>query len=425
VRVSPNATTAGTASITVNVPNNTTAIPYFVQGIEGTSGSATITITTPGFPTGTHTVTVVAAGIELHGLPTTTTTLSANDVDVYAQVGVPNGPGTAISVVQAVRAGAPAFVFTLNNSNAAVAQLYSDEPVTTGQSVTKPIKNPLYYNDNVLGSTSYGLAFDPLAAGSTTVTVVGPPGVNTMSVNGVRTVGVTAPGITVISEVTVGSGLQLPINATLGGSAHGGVNVTIASSAPNLVRVSPDATTAGTGSITVNVANLTTAVPFYVQGMEGATGATTVTISAPGFLSDSVNVTVVQGGVEIQSLATSIAANAPSDTNFWVQVGIPNNVNTALQAIQNVRAGGPGVVVTLSNSTAAVAQLYSDEPVTTGQVVTKPIDPGTYYTYANLGGTSYGLSFDPIAAGNTTVTVTAPGFKTMTTNGVRPVLVTP
>jgi len=59
-------------------------------------------------------------------------------------------------------------------------------------------------------------------------------------------------------------------------------------------------------------------------------------------------------------------------------------------------------------------------------VVTKPIKADSYYTQSAISGTSYGLAFDPLAAGNTTVTVSGPpGVITMTTNGVQPVIVTP
>jgi hypothetical protein len=425
VRVSSGISTAGTASTTVNVPNNQTAIPYFVQGMEGTTGSATLTITTPGFPTGTHTVNVVQPGIEIIGIPATTTTLSVNDTNIYMQVGIPQAGGAFLSQTQNVRAGAAPIVATVTNSNAAVAQLYSDEPATTGQSVNKPIRNPLYYNENVLPGTSYGLAFDPIGVGSTTVTVSA-PGFTTTTTGGVRTVGVTAPGITIVSNATIGAGLQRNLGATLGAGGHGGVSVTVTSSAPSLVRVSANELTAGTTSISVPVANLATSIPFFVQGMENVTGTAVVTLTAPGFLSETLTVTVVQPGVQLVSVPESIAAGAPNATTIYAEVGIPNSVNTAIAQLQDVRGGSPGFVVTLTNSNAAVARLYSDQPVTTGQVVTKPIQPGIYYTQSVITGTTYGLAFDPLAAGTTTVTVTGPpGVITMTTEGVQTVIVTP
>ena len=92
--------------------------------------------------------------------------------------------------------------------------------------------------------------------------------------------------------------------------------------------------------------------------------------------------------------------------------------------VRNVRGGSPGFVVTLTNSEADVAQLSSDEPPQTAQAVTKPIAPGFYYTRAAGGDTVYGLTFDPLGAGTTTVSVSAPGAITMTTTGVRTIAVT-
>jgi hypothetical protein len=215
-------------------------------------------------------------------------------------------------------------------------------------------------------------------------------------------------------------------NATLGGSEHGGVTVTITSSAPGLVLVSPDGSTAGSASISVTVPNGQTFRTFYVQGLENVSGAALVTVSAPGFTDGQFAVTVVPSGVEIVGLDASRSAGGLNDTNWYVQVGIPNASNASLSTLQNVRAGSPGFVVTISNGNAAVAQLSSDEPAATGQTVTKPIQPGSYYTQALAVGTSYGLAFDPLAAGSTTVTVSGPpGVLTMMTSGVRTVIVTP
>ena len=63
-------------------------------------------------------------------------------------------------------------------------------------------------------------------------------------------------------------------------------------------------------------------------------------------------------------------------------------------------------MITLTNGTPGVAQLGSDEPPATGQVVTKPIAPGNYFTIPVPGEPVYGLRFDPIAPGTTTVTAT-------------------
>ncbi len=199
--------------------------------------------------------------------------------------------------------------------------------------------------------------------------------------------------------------------ATLGASQHGGVDVTITSSAPSVVLVSPNATTTGTASTVVHVVNGQTSVPFVIHGMENVSATAVVTLSAPGFTSTTMSVTVTPSSVEILNLATSIGAAAPDDTDMYVQVGIthPSYNNSQLWQVQNVRAGSPGFVVTLTVDNPARAQLRSDQPQATGQTVTKPIQPGTYFTQRLIqSGTTYGLAFDPLAAGTVVVTATGP-----------------
>ena len=395
-----------------------------MQGLENVTGSSAITVTAPGFTAASQTVNVATTGIEVQALPTSTTTLSTDDT-FYVQVGIPNANNTAIGTVQNLRAGGPAFVFTLSNDAPLVAQLKSDEPPVTGQTVTKPILPGIYYPQSVTGGISpYGLAFDPIGNGTTHVTVTGPPGVVRMTTNGIRTVTVTSPGISLTSAVTVGAGLQLSASASLGASQHGGVDATVSSSA-GLVLVSPNATTAGSAAISVHLNNGQTSIPFYVQGLENSGGTAVISVAAPGFTTATMTVTVTAAGVELQALPTS-TTSASADDTFYVQVGLPNVNNTALSSVQNVRAGGPQFVVTLANSNATVARLKSDEPALIGQAVSKPILPGFYYPQSVTAGIPpYGLAFDPLAVGSTTLTVTGPtGVLTMSTNGNRTVSVT-
>ncbi len=418
VLVSPNGTTAGSASIVVNVANGSATVPFVVQGLENLTGSATITASSSAFTSDTMTVNLVASAVQVVGLPTSMTSLAAESTSWYVQTGLPNAGNTSLNQVQEVRAGGPPFVVTLSNSNAAVAQLRSDQPAATGQVVTKPIQPNIYYTNAIVPGTSYGLGFDPLGGGTTTVTVAGPAGVVGVPVAG-ATVTVTSAGISMPSPQTVGAGLQLSTSAALEGSQHGGVAVTVSSSAPGVLLVSPNATTAGTASFVVNVANGTTSVPIYVQGIENTTGTAIVSVSAPGFTTDTVTMTVARPAVQIVSLATSTTSLSADDNSWYVQTGLPNAANTGLNQVQHVRAGGPPFVVTLSNSNADVAQLRSDEPAATGQIVTKPIQPNIYYTTAIASGTSYGLAFDPLGGGSTTVTARGPaGVVSVPANGV-------
>ena len=426
VLVSRDASTVGTASATVTVPNGQTFVAYYIHGVENVAGSSNVTVSAPGFTGGSHAVDVVPSGIEIVGLNTETTTLSADDTDWYVQVGLPCAGNTQLCTVQNIRPGAPLFVVSLALAPAQtpIAQLRSDQPVATGQTVTKPIQPGIYYTQAIVGGSSYGLTFDPLAGGQTSVTATGPAGVLTMTTTGVRPVTISGPTIAVSAAVTVGAGLQVSNSASLGASEHGGVVVTVTSSNPSRVLVSRDASTVGTASATVNVPNGQTFVAYYIHGVENVAGSSNVTISAPGFTGGSHAVDVVPSGIEIHNLEAAQTNLSADDTDWYAQVGLPCAGNMQLCTVQNVRPGGPPFIVTFTSTDGNVARLSSDQPAAIGQIVTKPIQPGIYYTQAVVAGTSYGLAFDPIGNGTTSVSATGPaGVLTMTTTGTSNVTV--
>ena len=172
--------------------------------------------------------------------------------------------------------------------------------------------------------------------------------------------------------------------------------MTVQSSDPTRVLVSPDAATPGTASFTTNVANGATFVPYHVQGVENVTGSAKVTVSAPGFASAGQTVQVAASGVEIHNL------DANADESFARRHGHVCAGRAALRGQQPscapCRTCAPAVqrfVVTLANSNQNVGRLRSDEPARPGQSVTKPIKPGFYYPQATRHGTAYGLAFDP------------------------------
>jgi hypothetical protein len=347
-------------------------------------------------------------------------TLSGEDKDWYLQVGIPNPDGTALSQVQVVRPGS-GLVFTLSNTNATVGRLRSDEPVATGQVVTKPINPGTYFTSAAAEGTSWGLAFEPLANGSTTVSVSGPPGVLTMSSTGVRQVTVADAGITAPGAAVVGSRLMAFTAANLSAANHGGSQVTVTSSDPSKVLLSADSVALGEASISVPVINGQTFVPYFLYGVANATGTATVTISADGFGEASQQVEVVQSGVEIHGLDAEMSNLSADDNDWYLQVGIPNVDGTSLLQIQLVQPGPP-FEVTLTNSQSTVGRLHSDEPAASGQSVTKPIMPGSYFSIGTGPDPIYGLGFEPLANGTTVVTATGPaGVRTMTATGIRTV----
>jgi hypothetical protein len=177
--------------------------------------------------------------------------------------------------------------------------------------------------------------------------------------------------------------------------------------------------------VDVPLANGNGFVPIVLQALENVTGTATVTLTAPGFTTASMTVTVRQSAIEVHGLPASIAAGAPDAMGWYVLTGLANFDNTFLTESQGVRAGSPGYVVTLTSSAPSAALLGSDEPDATGPVVTKPIAPGSSFTQPVPGGQLYGLRFDPIAPGSTTVTATGiPGVISLPL-AARTVIITP
>jgi len=397
--LSPNATTAGASQISMAVPNGTQFVSFYVQGLEGQTQSvtATVTVSASGFTDGTAAITVVQAGITVNGLPGTTTTLSSSNA-VYAYVGIPSGNG--ISPVQNLRAGGPGNVTVTFTSPAGVGELLK-AGTPAGATQTAQIVPGAYYTP--FDTTSGGVAFHPLTAGTTTVSVSAPGFITTT--NATQSVTVSQPGISV-SAATVGSGLQTSTNFFLAGSEHGGVTVTLTSSNAAML-LSPNASTAGASQISMAVPNGTQFVTFYVQGLEGQTQGitTTVTAAAPGFVNGTANITVVQSGVQLAGVPSSILASAAT-VDVYAYVGVPSGNGVS---VQNVRFGGPGnLTVTFNTNNVGAAALVTSAQPTGAASQTAQVVPGTYYTPFSVA--TQGVGLDPVAAGQATISVSLPGF---------------
>jgi hypothetical protein len=265
-------------------------------------------------------------------------------------------------------------------------------PVAIGQS-----RSPTFVNG--------GVQFDPLSSGTT---LVKPSLTNFKTVDSV-TVTVGTPAITLSAGPRLGSGLQSSSSLFLGANAYGTVTVHIVSSDPTKVLVAPNATTAGTASIDIVMNAPTTNATYYLQGVEGVTipATITVTASAPGFTDGTQSVTVAQSAVGLVGPATNQNASGPN-VDFQVRIGPINTTGNGIAAEQPIRAGGTAVTATVTNSNAVVGQLVTN--TTAGQSVTTPLIIGDSrsHTFANGG-----LRFDPLAAGQTTISPSIPGFITV------------
>ena len=403
ILIAPNASTVGQPFIEVAVANGATGASYVVQGTDWGAGSSTppmpptVTVSAPGFSNGTDTVNYVQPAIGIESLPTSLNSLDPNRA-FTARVGIPAG---STVVAQVRRAGGSDLVVTFTSSSSAVGEL--DGPGGTTGQAQQTLAIAAGASDTPSGAG--GVQFDPLTAGSTTVTATSP---QFLAVGASVTVTVIQlPGITVSAPATVGGGLQAGGGLTLLASQHGGVVVRIESKDPSRILIAPNATTVGQPFIEVPVANGGQTVSFVVQATDWVVGSsaaaeTVVEVSAPGFNTGTDLVNYVQPAIGIASLSSSMTVLDPNRA-FAARVGIPAGGTVVAQAR---RAGGSDVVVTFTSSNRAVGEL--DGPGgTTGQAQqTLAIAAGAFDTPSGAGG----VQFDPLTAGSTTVTATSPQF---------------
>ena len=399
--VSPDSSTVGTGSVTLHIDDGRTTASFYIQGLENTTGTVELIAQAAAFASDSMEVQIVEPAVVIAGLSASTTILTAPD-PFQVIVGVLDATGSYMAQYQPVRVsgdgqGISAYV---ENSNAAVGRLvYAD---SIGQEFTVTI------SEGESGSASTvaqgGIAFKALGTGDTTVSVSVPDFVLPAAAS--QDVSVGVPAVAMPSGTSVGSGLQNgPYVLRLGASEHGGVDVTISTSNDSVALVSPDAVTVGSSSITLHVDNGRTSASFYIQGLENAAGTVAITGDAPGFISDTMSVEIVQPGLMITGLAGTIEAGAEPDA-FQVTVGIPTADNSSLYQYQAVRIGGDDLNVGISVDAPDVGELVADSGP--GQTVSVVLEQGKYATPVSID--TGGVAFSPLSPGEVTVSADIPGF---------------
>ena len=185
----------------------------------------------------------------------------------------------------------------------------------------------------------------------------------------------------------------------------GGVNLLLA----------PDATTVGTGSITLSLPLGAQSFSYYVQGREGQTGTTSVTVtaSAAGFADGTAAMSLVQGAIDLIGPPANTTTLSPI-SNIYARTGIPNSQTAPafLTQLQSVRFGAPSALtVDFRSSAAAVADLLKAGPSASGsQTATIPIGSANSPTDT----TSGGVAIRPLLSGTTTITASVTGFLQVT-----------
>ncbi len=341
-------------------------------------------------------------------------------------------------MAQPIRAGGSALTVTVTSSTPSVGLINS----LTGSAASATATIPVGAAQTGGSVAAGGVAFDPVAAGTTTVSATIPGFVTTTDASALVTV--TGPGMTLYSPMPypgysgptypryVGAGLQDgPYWVQLGASGHGGRTVRITSSNAAIALVAPNATTPGTAFIDVLIADGATDASFYVQGLEGQVGSVTVSAVAPGFTGAATGtIEVVTAGYRITTLPSTIPATGET-TVFVVEVGVPITDGTDLLSqfytgtSQAVRPGGL-LTATVTNSNATGAQLITASGG--DQTWAVNILAGQSTTASSVG--TGGIALDPLSGAcsavgcDTFVDANIPGLvKTLT--ATRTVQITP
>lgn len=402
--LAPNATTVGSDTLQVTIAAGASSAPFYIQALEGVlADTVQVVFSTPGFRPDTTFIRVWQAVYDIIGLNTTATTLTADD-PFQVRFGTPTSPTGGIATEDELRFGGPGATVSLLSSASSTAQL-----VTSGAS-----------GDSVTITTAGGQARSPASVAlggvaldyqSTGTTVVSSVSADHRPISGGITVTVSAPAVT-ISSSTVGASLQNNQGGSLSAPAPAGVEIVVKSQNPGIVRIAPNATTPGTDSIILTPAVGATGFAYYVQGVAGQTGAVGVIARATGYVDDNATVTVAQPAMDIIGLNASGQAGVTADDVFQIRTGLPNGTLTAMSLEQEISAAvTSGVTATITSSNATVGPLVTT--ALTGSPVTVVIGPNLARSPGTVAAGGVALRYG--AAGSSTVSVTIPGFATITT----------
>jgi hypothetical protein len=317
--------------------------PGYVQGIS--LGTATITVSAAGFDDSQVNVTV--------GLPLIN--LSGNGSTLY--VG-PTGQLT-VSTIGTVIAASQMTV-NLQSSDQSVATVATPVVIPSGKSQATAAVTPISPGQVTISAD--GTGFSPLSTLTSRLSVALPP----------------LP-FSVPPTLTVGRNLQTAIN----NFSTAALPLTITSSDPTLVLISPDGKSKGSASLTAALKQYAP-TNFYIQSLAD-TGTATVTFSSPGYASSAVTVNPCPSAFQFDRQVLNLSKTNPftfSVAPVAVQAGYPTS-----------QSPWAPVTVAIASSQPAIGSL------TPSSVTFKP------------GDSSAAVTFTPAASGSTVLTFTPPaGF---------------
>jgi len=408
MRLSASAATAGASSVTINVPAGATTFSYFLHGVEGISATTPVEVnaSAPGLGSSTAIMNVVRSGIRLQYVPAVTTTYTTNAI-IAIQVGTTTSNGATFDTAQTIRPGGAAIPVTLSMINNVPADGSGNvgelEPAGSNINGSGAGAQTLAVSIPV-GASQTGAQVDMLQAGTVQVRAVA--GVTSVSNTSGATssMSVAAPRLKVnFAGLNVGSGLiNRSFSVQLEAAAPpGGVQVTLSSSNPSVLRLSTSGSPTGVGQLVINVAAGVNFINYDIQGMEGitATTAATVTASGAGYQTGSASFNVTRASVRLTGIP-SYTPRTANNTAMKVEVG--TTVSGAFGLAQSVRPGGVPIGVTVALSNSSVPNVAEIDPA--GSVLTGgAVGAQSLLVSIPVGSSSVAPQFDPLNAGAVTI----------------------
>jgi hypothetical protein len=430
--LSGSSASVGAPAINVSFAAGTSSATIYLQATSGSTGNVTLTAKSAQYTTGTMTETVSPAAlyyIYAPGLNTTVLT-GSSPIGVGVAVIIPASNtsycGQASGCLAAENLGPQTgpLTVTATSSNPSVGALQNGS--TNAATATAVIPVGVYYT----GNSDSGFTFVPLSTGSTTVSLSA-PGFQTGTFNSgsyvsAETYTVSQPtmslsaGPAATGYYGVGVGLAVQGSITLAAPAPaGGSTIQVTSSNSAAILVSTSNTTVGSGTVSVAIAAGQTTGNFYLQGV----GVGTSNLSAV----DPSNTYATPAAVSMTAESSALYYIYAPDRNVTILTGTPPStspIGVGVAAIipasnasycgqtsgclvaENVGPQTGPLTVTATSSNPSVGELQTGE--TNAATATAVIPVGVYYT----GNSDSGFTFVPLAAGSTTVSLSAPGFLT-------------
>jgi hypothetical protein len=369
--LSTNATAAGSNSVTFPGVTSASVGSFYVQGLA--QGSATMTVTATGYSTGTGSVDVWPSGFYISNPAATftTNTFAANVLVRVWSVRL-NPANLNYSTTQPLRGG-----FTVG------------VPVTSSDpSVGTITVSPVTFSGN---DSWIDTAFDPLALGTTDISITQPTGFTAPNDLPTTVTGtVTAPTIS-MADAVVGVDLQQGIGVSLGAVPPSPVDVTVTVSSGAIATLSTDPTVEGSTSVTFTGVSAQSVGSVYVQGR--SLGNTVITVQAAGYSDDTSSVTVNPSGFYISNPASAFSVDEAAGNTLVRVWSVRLNPTTLNYSTTQPLRGGLSVDVPVTSSDPSV-----------GTITVSPI---TFTANQSFGDSA----FDPLAPGTTDISITQPaGF---------------